>query len=151
MFKQLFSFLLFVSLFSSCKSKQSSTDGESDDINVANQFIRAALDGKYNEARKLMLTDSLNVNFLEVAERNYQRLDLDTKAGYRLASINIFKVQPLNDSTTIFIYSNSYRNNPDSLKIVRKNNNWLVDLKYLYLHDEDSIIKKIPVTDTLNQ
>ena len=104
---------------------------------------------KYNEAKKLMLTDSTNSNFLEVAERNYQRLDLDTKAGYRLASINIIKVQPVNDSTTIFIYSNSYKNNHDSLKIVKKNNSWLVDLKYLYQHDMDTLIKNIPQSDSL--
>lgn len=141
-------YILTAIVLASCSGNNKSTDTD-DDVNVATKFIRAALDGKYNEAKKLMLTDSTNSNFLEVAERNYQRLDLDTKAGYRLASINIIKVQPVNDSTTIFIYSNSYKNNHDSLKIVKKNNSWLVDLKYLYQHDMDTLIKNIPQADSL--
>ncbi|HUM97375.1 MAG TPA: DUF4878 domain-containing protein [Chitinophagaceae bacterium] len=145
-----FYFILLLSVFvlSSCSGNNKSTDAD-DDLNVANKFIRAALDGKYNEARKFMLSDSTNTNFLDVAERNYQRLDLDTKAGYRMASINIFKVQPVNDSTTIFIYSNSYKNDHDSLKIVKKNNIWLVDLKYLYQHDLNTLTNNIPQSDNL--
>jgi hypothetical protein len=49
---------------------------------------------------------------------------------YADASINIHAVKPLNDSVTIVHYSNSYTNVKDSIKAVRINNQWLIDLKY---------------------
>jgi hypothetical protein len=42
----------------------------------------------------------------------------------------------INDSVAVVIYSNSYKNDHDTLRIAKKNTNWLVDLKYLYEHDQ---------------
>jgi len=63
-------------------------------------------------------------------------LDNDTKEKYRGASIRIHQpVTYLNDTTTIVIYSNSYKNDLDTLRVSKKNGNWLVDLKYLFEHE----------------
>jgi len=48
----------------------------------------------------------------------------------------------VNDSTSIVIYSNSFKNNPDTLKVIKTGGKWLVDFKYLYLHDADTINTK---------
>jgi Domain of unknown function (DUF4878) len=117
--------------------KQSSSKPEND-IDAARDFIRDALDGKFEQARKLLLPDSSNTNYMDVAERNYRKADLEIKNGYRGSSINIHQVTPVNDSTTIIIYSNSFKNDHDTLKVLKVSGQWLVDLKYLYEHDMDT-------------
>ena len=86
---------------------------------------------------------------MDVAERNYGKADEGTKEGYRGSSINIRNVNPVNDSVTIVIYSNSFMNNDDTLRILKKNNQWLVDLKYLYEHDMDTMKINLNKRDTL--
>ena len=50
---------------------------------------------------------------------------------------------------TIIIYSNSYKNDHDTLKVLKVSNQWLVDLKYLFEHDADTLTVKPLTNDTL--
>lgn len=140
-------FLVFTLL--SCRDKERSTGKSENNIDAARNFIRAALDGKFNEARNYLLADSVNTNYLDVVERAYQNTDQSIKDGYRGSSIRIRSVNPVNDSVTIIIYSNSFKNDPDTLKVLRVNNRWLVDLKYLYTHHMDTTIKYPVSKDSL--
>ena len=54
------------------------------------------------------------------------------KRGYREASINFYDTRQMNDSVSIISYSNSYKKQKDSLRVVRRNDTWLVDLKYSF-------------------
>lgn len=128
-------FLLFI--FCACNNKQE--EKAQDDLDAAREFIRAALDGKFDQARNYLLPDSINIQYMDAAERSYNRSDNETKNGYKAASINIHKVEPLNDSSTIVVFSNSYKNDHDSLKVIKWKEQWLVDLKFLYLHSVDSV------------
>ena len=131
-----------------CKNKDNGTS--ENNIDAARNFIRAALDGKFEEARIYMLADSVNTNYMDVAERSYQHAAQATKDGYRASSINIIQVtEPVKDSVTVVIYSNSFKNDHDTLKVLKTNGQWLVDLKYLYEHDEDSLQLKLITNDTL--
>jgi hypothetical protein len=141
-----FLFLLF--LLSACGNKDKKDTAESD-VNVATGFIRYALDGKFNDARTYLLSDSVNTNYMDVAERSYKKAEQAVKDGYRESTINIHLVDPVNDSTTVVIYSNSFKKDHDTLKVLRTNGKWLVDLKYLYLHDADSIGIKPTASDSL--
>jgi hypothetical protein len=139
----IFLFLLFS--FAACESKdKTSTPKSENSIDAARNFIRAALDGKFDQARGYMLQDSLNTNYMDIAERSYQKADQSIKDGYRAASINIVRMVPLiKDSLSVLIYSNSfYQDNHDTLKIIKANGQWLVDFKYLYLHSVDSLYLK---------
>jgi hypothetical protein len=142
----IFLFLLFV--FYACKDKKEPGKSEND-IDAARNFIRAALDGKFEQARTYLLPDSVNENWMDVAERSYEKTDAETKNGYRSSSINIHQVSPVNDSTTVIIYSNSFKNDHDTLKVLKKNGQWLVDLKYLYEHDTDSLPANKMINDSL--
>jgi hypothetical protein len=144
-----FLFLLF-SLWA-CKNKEDKTSDKSENsIDAARNFIEAALKGDFPKARTYMLSDSVNTNFMDVAERSYQHNDQATKDGYRTAAIRIIDAtHKLNDSTNVIIYSNSYKNDPDTLKVVRVNGEWLVDLKYLYLHDVDTTQAKPVFNDSI--
>ena len=140
---------LLISFFAfACKA----AEWESSDSNIdaARNFIRAALDGKFKDARAYMIQDSVNMNYLEVAERSYQREDAFTRNGYRGSSINIHEVkEPNPDSIAVVIFSNSYKNDHDTLKVIRLNGQWLVDLKYLFEHDQDTSFNKIIKNDSL--
>ncbi len=142
--------LLFF-LISSCKSKDKQPDNKSENnIDAARNFIRAALDGKFTEARNFMLADSVNTNYMDVAERSYQRAEQTIKDGYRSSSINIVSVkEPIKDSVTVVVYSNSFKKDPDTLKVIKSNGQWLVDFKYLYLHNTDTLHLKEIINDKI--
>ncbi|MGQ0739471.1 MAG: hypothetical protein ACT4OJ_10460 [Bacteroidota bacterium] len=144
----IFLFLLFFA--ASCKDKKNQPAESENNIDAARNFIRAALDGKFDEARTFMLADSINTNYMDVVERAFQNLDKKIKDGYRASSINILNVsEPIKDSVTVVIYSNSFKNDPDTLKVIKANGQWLVDLKYLYQHDADTLMYKPNINDTL--
>jgi hypothetical protein len=134
-----FLFLLF--LCASCKNNDKAAVQEEPEnsVDAARDFVRSALDGKFREARAYLLEDSVNTNYMDVAERSYQKASQDVKDGYRTSTIYIHKVDSINDNTSIVIYSNSYKNDHDTLKLLKVNNQWLVDIKYLYEHDRDSL------------
>jgi hypothetical protein len=126
------SFLLFFAV--ACNNNDRSASGNSEnDVDAARNFIRSALDGK-----EFMLQDTSNLQFLDVAERNYDRAPVETIKSYKESSITIYQVNPLNDSTTVVIYYNSFKNDHDTLKVLKVKDQWLVDLKYLYQHDMDT-------------
>ncbi len=133
-----------------CRDAEKKTSASENNIDAARNFIRAALDGKFGDARNYMLADSVNINYMDVAERSYQRADKVIKEGYRTSTIKIHEItEPLKDSVTIVIYSNSYRNDPDTLRVIKTNGQWLVDLKYLYEHDADTLLKSPNLNDSL--
>ncbi len=147
-YNYLFLFLLF---FVACTENDNKTSETSEnDADAARNFIRAALDGKFNEARVFMLNDSLNTNYLDVAERSYQRAGQDLKDGYRTSTIIIHSIDPvIKDSVSVVIYSNSYKNDRDTLKVIKTKDRWLVDLKYLFEHDTDTLLNKPALNDTI--
>jgi len=143
-------FLFLLCFLGACtNNEQSSSSKAESDIDAAREFIRSALDGKFDEARTFLLPDSSNIHYMDVAERNFGKADEVTKEGYRGSSINIRNVNLVNDSVTIVIYSNSFMNNDDTLRIMKKNGQWLVDLKYLYEHDMDTMNINNNKRDTL--
>jgi hypothetical protein len=144
-----FTTILLAILFFACNNSKQ-TDKPENDIDAARDFIRAALDGKFDEARKYLLQDSSNLQFLNAVERNYAKMDAESRGGYRSASINIHLVEPVNDSTTIVVYSNSFKNDHDTLRVLKKSSTWLVDLKYLFTQDRDTIYKKVIIADSLS-
>ncbi len=142
--------LLLSFYFFACKNNDKQQGEKSENnIDAARNFIRAALDGRFNEARTYMLNDSVNTNYMDVAERSYQKAEQSTKDGYRAASINIVEVmEPVKDTVTVVIYSNSFKNDHDTLKVIKADGQWLVDFKYLYEHEADTVQHKLSINDT---
>jgi hypothetical protein len=137
--------LTLLIVLAACKSNDKAPVAKSENsVDAARNFIRAALDGKFEQAKNYMLGDSENLNRLDVAARNYQKAEQSVKDGYRSASISVIRlVEAVKDSVTILIYSNSFfKDNHDTLKVLKKDGQWLVDLKYLYNHDADTLYLK---------
>jgi hypothetical protein len=126
--------LLF--LLMACNPEQETKSDN--DMDAARNFLDAALKGDYKDASVYMLKDSANLEYLNVTKRSYQRLSPDERTKLRAASLRFFDTQQLNDSTTITIFANSYKNDKDTLRIVKTNGQWLVDLKYLFEHGMDT-------------
>lgn len=116
----------------SCNNADEQAGKPESDLDAARMFIRDALDGRYDEARKLMIVDSTNENRMSDTERTYEHMKKEDKRDYREASINIHNVRKVNDSMTVVTYSNSFKNTHDSVKVIRQNGEWLVDLKYTF-------------------
>ena len=109
-------------------------------MDAASKFIRAALDGDYKKAKTFLVSDSINHQIIYLYEWSYNnRMTPEDKRAYKNASIRFLKdTHPLNDSVTIIHYSNSYKDKPDSLKVIKTNGQWLIDLNFTF-QSKDSI------------
>jgi len=144
-----FSFLLFFAAACNSNEDQATASQPEDDLDAARAFIRANLDGKIESARKLMFEDSVNIQYFNAFERDYDKWDPETKRMFRESTINIHKRKLVNDSTSVVIFSNSYKNNWDTLKVLFVNGTWKVDLKYLFDHPDDSTVFQGSYIDSL--
>jgi hypothetical protein len=131
------SFLLFC--LSACNNDKATPKAE-DGVDAIRSFIQSALYGDYQKARAYMIPDSINQEQMNAIER--VKLSTDEKRGLASASIHIHTVNTVNDSTTIVIYSNSFKNNWDTLKALKIKGKWLVDFNYLFNHNSDTIWSK---------
>lgn len=131
----LFLSLSFLLVLSACNNNDEGDKGmtSENDVDAARNFIRSALDGKWNDARRFMLQDSTNKQLLDTYESNYQtHMSAEDKRGYREANPTFYDSRNIGDSVTIVNYSNSYIKKRDSLKVIRVNGEWLVDFKYSF-------------------
>ena len=133
--KLLFGFL-FLQFFYACNQEEKSSSES--DLDAARNFIRSALDGDFSAARRLMITDSVNKARLDDTERTWQRMKKEDQINYQQSSITIHHVKQLADSSTVVVYSNSFKNKHDSVKVVRSGSKWLVDLKYTFGQTDSS-------------
>jgi hypothetical protein len=134
--KKLIVLLLTLSAFSACSNQEDKKEEltSENEVDAARNFIRAALDGKWNQAKNLMIQDSTNLQLLQAAEDNWNHTNIADKRGYENASITMYDTRTIGDSAVIVQYANSYYpNKKDSLRLMRINNEWLVDLKFTLL------------------
>lgn len=139
--KNLAALFFFLVLFAACNNGAGDQNGKSEnDVDAVRNFIQAALYGDYDKAKSYMLKDSANIVQMDAIQR--VPLSAEEKRGLASASIIIHNVNRVNDSTTVVIYSNSFKNNWDTLKAIKLNNEWLVDFSYLFNHDLDTLTNK---------
>jgi len=113
-----------------CKQQRTRPD---DALETAREFVRSSLDGDYKWANELLLKDSVNSYELEVLEKKYNtQMSAAEKEGYKKSSIIIHSVENASDSVVIVNYSNSFKNKPLPLKVVKKDGKWQVDLNYTF-------------------
>lgn len=125
--KNLLVFFLLL-IICACNAGKTFTRAE-DAQDAGRQFIRAALDGDYEKARFYLLSDSINLLLISKWQQGFDNMDRDTRQQYRDASILALGLHALNDSVTIYSFSNSFRKDTTTVRIVRVNGEWLVDLK----------------------
>lgn len=131
MMKKILTILFFaVVVFSSCSGND--YPKAEDSFDAAREFIDACLKGQFERANAYMLQDPVNEQQLNKLRKDYMLKTKENKKEYAEASIIINNDETLNDSTHIIYYKNSYDKIARKVKVVRKNDNWLVDFKYTF-------------------
>ncbi len=100
------------------------------DTDVATAFIRSTLDNDLKTAEKFILPDDTNHQYFETFKRQYQQKDKAVLDKYKTAEVVIDELKPESDTVHTLVYSNTYTNKKDKLKLVWKNGKWMVDFKY---------------------
>jgi hypothetical protein len=118
-------FLFFLVACNAGKTFKKAEDAQ----DAGRQFIRASLDGDYEKARFYLLNDSVNLLLISKWQQGFDRMDRDTRQQYRDASILPINIRTINDSVTVYSFSNSFRKDTTTVRIVRIQGEWLVDLK----------------------
>lgn len=93
------------------------------------EFIRASLDGNYEKASFYLYADSTNQIMLSKWKQDYDQMNADEQKKYKDADIMPINIQPVNDSVTTYTYTNTYKKDTTTVKILRIKGEWLVDLK----------------------
>ena len=101
-------------------------------IEGGREFIQAYLAGDFDKASFYMINDSINNSDLLKIKRDYDSKSPDQKHSYASASIIINSDETINDSTHIINYANSYDKVAHKVKVINRNNQWLVDFKYTF-------------------
>lgn len=128
-FHAAFAIIIIISL-SACMSNQ---DIKLDDpLNSGRGFIESALKADYVKADKYLLQDSTNQQYLEGLIDFNKNSNKEERENYRNANIIVDSLVELSDSVNILYYKNSFKKEPSKLKIVKNNNDWLVDFKYSF-------------------
>ncbi|HYF30934.1 MAG TPA: hypothetical protein VD993_07430 [Chitinophagaceae bacterium] len=128
MIKRLLLAACAAALIASCNEESGFKKAE-DAQDAGREFIRATLDGNYEKAKFYMLKDEDNLWMLDNWKKIYDRFPADSVRQFKNANIRPIKIEALNDSTTLYTYSNSFTKDTTSVKVVRINKEWVVDLK----------------------
>ena len=132
MHKLFFGSLIFSLFFSAC-NQSAKTVKNNDPLEAGREFIDASLKGDYDYARKYILEDSMNVMYFDrYKDFNGNNNDKE-KEGYKNANIIINSADNISDSVMVINYSNTFKNKPSKIKMIRKNNQWWVDFKYTFV------------------
>ena len=129
--KRAFIILLAITLFAASCSNNENVD-KSDALTSGRGFIEASLKGDYKKAEKYLLKDSTNMEYFQGLQDFNNKMDAETHRGYSEANIIIDSSIAKSDSVDIIYYTNSYKNKPSKIKLVKRNKDWLVDFKYTF-------------------
>ena len=126
--------MLVVTIFILSACNNSSKVNKTDPLESGRGFIEASLKGDYVKAKNYLLADSTNMEYFEVLKKFNNNMSREDRIGYSDANIIIDSSIAKSDSVNIIYYSNSYKNKPSKIKMVKHHNEWLVDFKYTF-HD----------------
>lgn len=124
---------LLVFMVISCQTNQGYTPAENA-LDAGREFIDAGLKGDFGKAFFYLLADTTNTRMLKETEAGYRTQDKEGRQQLRQASITIQEIIEQNDSITLINYQNSFDTIPLQLKVIRRQQRWMVDMKHSYLH-----------------
>ncbi|HQR94924.1 MAG TPA: hypothetical protein PLZ97_16340, partial [Sediminibacterium sp.] len=116
----------------SCSNKQVPLLPAENAFDAGREFIDANLKGNFQKAAFYMVADEKNKQFLAIAEKDYRQKDKEGRQELRTASINLEKVEDLDQSQSIIYFSNSFDKKPQKIKVIKTNQGWLVDYKFSF-------------------
>jgi hypothetical protein len=118
----------------SCENNENFKKAE-DAEDAGREFIRASLDGNYDKAKFYLYKDSaeFNLRLLDKWKLSYEALNTHEKRSYKSASIMPVEIAPSTDSAYYtYTYYNSFKKDTTTIRILKANDEWLVDLRDLH-------------------
>lgn len=104
----------------------------SDPTEAGKDFLNAALKADYKVTDGYILKDTLNKRLFKNYKQWYNDLPESEKDAYSKASLTIYSVNNISDSTTIISFANSYKNQKRGLRLVKNHGEWWVDFAYTF-------------------
>jgi len=126
--------LLFLALiigFIGCKSKPEYPKAENA-LDAGREFLDGFLKGNSVKSKAYMVDDEKNERMLMSAHRQYNSLSKEAKKELETGSIIIGEVDEVTENEVIIQYKSSYDKIGRKIKVIKKDGNWLVDLKYTF-------------------
>jgi hypothetical protein len=125
--------LLTIAMATACTGETSYKKAE-DAQEAAREFIRSSLDGNYDRANFYLYKDSAGVNemLLNKWKSDYSGWSQEDKVGHKEANIIVINTEKINDSSLNYVFSNSYKKDTTTIKIIKANGAWLIDLKDIH-------------------
>lgn len=131
---------IFMTIFAACNT--SPEVDKSDPLESGRGFIEASLKGDYIKAKQYLLQDSTNMEYFQGLKEFNRNMDVVNRRGYSDANIIIDSSIAKSDSVNIIYYTNSFKNKPQKIKLVKRNNEWLVDFKYTFIGNDGPYLKE---------
>jgi hypothetical protein len=122
-------FLLACTVFFACKSDSKYPKAENA-LDAGREFIDAFLKGNSEKAEAYMLMDEENKNLLKKLHRQLKNRNPEDQQGYKESSIIIGDVENVSENEVVIQYKSSYDRTGRKIKVINKDGEWLVDLKY---------------------
>jgi hypothetical protein len=103
-----------------------------DPLDAGREFIRAVMDGDYEEASLYLPDDAEDQELFSRYEQYMKKQSQKERLSLKSASIIINKMESPNDSICLINFSNSHTMKPMDLKVIRVRDNWKVDFSYTF-------------------
>ena len=120
--------LLSVFLVVACNFQKNDYRKAEDALDAGREFINSRLQGDFLKAAFYLLPDEKNKAILNQMESAYRKKDKEGRQQWRTASINIKEVKEQSSTETFIYFQNSFDKLADTIRVFKKNDNWLVDL-----------------------
>jgi len=130
MFRKFLLTCFAAALFSGCNEKKEQPNS---DIEAAHTFIKYIQENNFEAAESVILNDQENKESLIKLKKAAENKSAAELEKYKNADIIIDELSPVNDSVTIVHYAiSNNKEQKNKLKLIRRNGQWLVDLKYTF-------------------
>lgn len=103
-------------------------------FDAGRQFIDAVFKGNFRRAGMLILDDRQNSDLLKSKlQKAYNEKSSAEKAEISQSSIKILSAEEAVKDSLVFIHLiNSYDQQPLTLKVIKQDGTWVIDLKYTF-------------------
>lgn len=129
-----FKAILLISFFflTACGRNAPQFNKAENPLDACREFIDGSLKGDFKRAKFYMINDSINTAALLKIEKDYFNKTGPEKAQFYDASIIINEDATINDTIHIINYRNSYDKIDRKIKVINRDDTWLVDFKYTF-------------------
>jgi hypothetical protein len=123
-------FIMVLLAFAACSNND--YPKAQDALDAGREFIDGCLKGDFKRAAFYMVPDAENNRELLKLKNQYKEKSQEQQTSFYNASIILNEDATVSDTVHVINYMNSYDKIGRKVKVVLRNNTWLVDFKYTF-------------------